>query len=90
MEPGGVLFGVEVTTEPTFSAGSPVRLFQDNRLIQTSNNPRYDVTADGQRIIMFERVEEEGERPPASIHIVENWYEEFRDREPNPQYSNGL
>ena len=90
VEPGGVLFGVEVTTEPTFSAGSPVRLFQDNRLIQTSNNPRYDVTADGQRIIMFERVEEEGERPPASIHIVENWYEEFRDREPNPQYSNGL
>ncbi len=81
VEQGGVLFGVDVTTEPAFSAGSPVRLFQDNRLTLRSNNPRYDVTADGQRIIMSERIAEQSRRPAASIRIVENWYEEFRDRE---------
>ena len=38
----------------------------------------YDVADDGQRFVVRERLEG-GE--PKSIHVVENWYEEFRDRE---------
>jgi hypothetical protein len=39
---------------------------------------RYDVSADGQRFIMVAPVEEVA---PPKIRIVQNWYEEFRDRE---------
>ncbi len=38
----------------------------------------YDVSADG-RFVLVDTVESEEAKPP-SIHVVENWYEEFRDR----------
>jgi len=39
------------------------------------------IAADG-RFVMIEEVEDESEaqRKPA-VHITQNWYEEFRDRE---------
>ncbi len=40
----------------------------------------YDVAADGQRFVLTEAVESEQPNAP-SIHIVQNWYEEVRDRE---------
>jgi hypothetical protein len=40
-------------------------------------NPLYDVSADGKRIILMDRVEDE---KPLAIHVVHNWFEEFRDR----------
>jgi len=51
--------------------------------------PTCDVTLDGQRFVLPEAVQSEdasaeaesGDRPPATIHIVQNWYEEFRDRQ---------
>jgi hypothetical protein len=41
----------------------------------------YDVTSDGEGIVLAEPVEDEGEAPEPRIRVVENWYEEFRDRE---------
>jgi len=38
-----------------------------------------DFSADGRRIIIPE--DAEGESTDPSIRIVQNWYEEFRDRE---------
>ena len=38
------------------------------------------VSADGQRFVLVGTVETEDDKPP-SIHVVMNWYEEFRDRE---------
>ena len=39
----------------------------------------YDVLTDG-RFVLLDSVESAEAEPP-SIHVVENWYEEFRDRE---------
>ena len=77
------LMGVAVATTPSFTSGAVTRLFQDANLAG-SIRARYDVAADGRRFVLTEPVAGAEEKPP-SIHIVENWYEEFKDRpEPRP------
>ena len=39
----------------------------------------YDVSLDARQFLLVETVKDEEHRP--AIHVVENWYEEFRDRE---------
>ena len=72
------LMAVAVVTAPSFTSGAVTRLFQDANLPGT--NPYYDVSADGRRFVLTEPVVGAEEKPP-SIHIVQNWYEEFHDRE---------
>ena len=63
-------------------AGSPTELFEHPGLRNSFNIPNYDVSLDGQRFILPEPVGyEETEAPQVTIRVVENWYEEFRDRE---------
>ena len=62
-----------VSMKPTFSLGSVARLFE-------VASPHYDVGLDGQAFILPERV---GAAPNPIIQIVQNWHEEFRDREQN-------
>ena len=52
-------------------------------MVYLLNYAPYDVSADGQRFILAERVGEGGEAPEPSIRVVMNWYEEFRGREQN-------
>jgi Tol biopolymer transport system component/predicted Ser/Thr protein kinase len=92
---GGELFYVEqstlmavpVSTRPTLTIGKPRRLFSSGDLGGVGY--RYDITPDGQQFVMTEaaftddasaEAESDGE-PQTSIRVVENWYEEFRDRE---------
>jgi len=65
------LMAASVSTKPTFSLGSVARLFE-------AASPYYDVELDGQAFILLERV---GAAPNPIIQIVQNWYEEFRERE---------
>ena len=74
------LMVVSVSTVQGFSPGTPKLLFRDRWLRSSYQKQRYDVSADGQRFVLTERVEDEsGQRP--TIRVVQNWYEEFRDRE---------
>ena len=76
---GETLIAVSVTTEPRFEAGKAKRLFSDPNLTwQERTMPQYDVSPDGQRFVMIEPV---GARSRPVIRVVQNWYEEFRDRE---------
>jgi hypothetical protein len=75
---GNTLMAAAVTTSAGFSAGAVVRLFQDASLAQGRN--RYDVSADGKRFLMIEQVQGDEAKAPA-IHIVQNWFEEFRQRQ---------
>ena len=76
---GETLIAVSVTTEPRFEAGKAKRLFSDPNLTwQDRTMPQYDVSPDGQRFVMIESA---GERSRPVIRVVQNWYEEFRDRE---------
>ena len=79
---GETLILVPVSTTEGFSAGSGQPLFHHPGL-GGGGSSTYDVSADGQRFVVVEDLEsEEGEeaKPPA-IHVTENWFEEFKDRE---------
>ena len=73
----GVLHAVEVRTGGPFSFDSPVPLFKPSG---STGAPLadYDVAADGSRFVIPASI---GGVPDASIHVVLNWYEEFRDRD---------
>ena len=73
------LMAVGVTTSPAFAAVSTTPLFSDPHLVARTPIPvSYDVSTDG-RFVLVDTVESEEAKPP-SIHVVENWFEEFRDR----------
>jgi Tol biopolymer transport system component len=70
----GALFGVPVRTGPDFRPGSPSRLFSNPALASAvAREANYDVTADGQRFLVPERIG--GTR---KIHVVQNWVAAFR------------
>ena len=73
---GPTLMAVAVETTAGFSAREPLRLFSELSL-QRGNYQNYDVSPDGRRFVVVEDVEV----APPRIHVVQNWYEEFRDRE---------
>ncbi len=78
---GDTLVAVSVSSGPAFSVGSATRLFAHSGLIQGGHQGNYDVSADGQRFILAETVGEGADGPKPSIRVVQNWYEEFGDRQ---------
>ena len=75
------LMAVSVSTEQGFVLGQPQRLFESEDLRAGAyGGPQYDIAADGQRFLTTTPAEDENASPP-TIRVVENWYEEFRDRE---------
>jgi Tol biopolymer transport system component len=70
------LMAASVASRPNFSSGPATPLFQKASLIFLAN-PEYDVSADGQRFIVLD---DPPPGPPLSIHVVQNWFEEFRGR----------
>ena len=76
---GTSLLAVPVSMSPSFSPGEPTRLFDVAGLSEGFNAlGGYDVSPGGQQFIIAQPV---GDRPRPSIRVVQNWYEEFRDRE---------
>ncbi|MCP5114911.1 MAG: hypothetical protein GY953_29115 [bacterium] len=71
------LFEVEVTPGPELAVGDPQPLFRapDLRQHGPSAYPNYDVSADGERFVVAV-----SEGLPV-IHVVQNWFAEFRDRQ---------
>ncbi len=72
------LMAVGVTTTPSFSTESPQVLFDHPGLIAGGVDPRYDVANDGRRFVLRETLQ--GDKP-ISIHVVQNWFAEFKDRQ---------
>ncbi len=77
---GDTLYAVEVTAEPEFRAGKPRALFSHAAFRTGFARPRYDVAPGGDRFLLAEPVTDD-EAPKPSIRVVQNWVEEFRDRE---------
>ena len=69
------MFVVDITTEPTFSAGTPRLLFEGLHPGGAGNRAFYDITPDGQRLLM---VHVQGQGPGAQIDVVLNWFEELK------------
>ena len=77
---GETLIAVEVSTEGGFSIGKSTRLFDHPGLRPGGNYAPYDVSAEGERFILVEPITETGEVPKPTIRIVQNWFEQFRER----------
>lgn len=77
---GNQMMAVEVTTEPTFSAGIP-RLIFEGRYWGTGARADYDVSSDSQRFLMIK----EAEQGQAQINVVLNGFEELKRKVPSGQ-----
>ncbi len=75
---GDWLVVIPITTSPTFSVGSPRRLFRSAGLKEGFGTYAYDVSADGKRFVIAEPVED---APPPTIRVVQNWVEAFHDQQ---------
>ena len=67
---------VKISTRGVFRVGIPRALFPTEQF-RVDVSIEYDVSRDGQRFVVVQRVEE-GERP--SITVVQNWIREFEPR----------
>jgi serine/threonine-protein kinase len=76
---GDRMTAVDITTQPSFSAGTHRVLFEGH---YASRYPftNYDVSADGQRFLMLKPSDEEP--APTQIIVVQNWFEELKARVP--------
>ena len=67
------LWAVTIASRPGFTPGVPTALFEKRGMISL----QFDVSPDGKRFILLEMPAGE---PPLAIHVVHNWFEEFRNR----------
>ena len=81
----GQLWAIEIETDPTLNWEDPVSLFETPWLM-SRGFVNYDVSADGQRFVVIQPIEEEPDELPASqqINIVLNWFQELKERIPVP------
>ena len=69
---------VPIQTAPTFSAGTPTKLF-DGRYVGSPFWRTYDVSPDGQRFLMIkDNAAGDQTSTPASMVVVLNWSEELK------------
>ena len=72
------MMAVDITTEPSFSAGKPKMLFEGHYFSATGALfPEFDVSPDGQRFLMLKPVTQE-QAAPTQINVVLNWTEELK------------
>jgi eukaryotic-like serine/threonine-protein kinase len=67
--PGGKIMSVEIQTSTIVEAGTPQVLFSVS--LKNAPGPPYDVSSDGQRILLNRPIEEASSSPP--ITLVQNW-----------------
>jgi hypothetical protein len=79
----GALTGVTVRTSgPTFTVGSPARVF-NTKNVEPNPARHYDVSPDGQRFLMIKNsADGDPNATPASMIVVEHWFEELQRRVP--------
>ena len=89
---GGELFyrsddavmAVTVTTQPTFSAGTPEVLFRGDYWDQDFSRPNYDVHPDGQHFVMLKYTAPDAGPTAPAIIIVQNVFEDLERLVPVP------
>lgn len=75
------LMAVEIDAEQGFRPGTPRALFAGEYVAPNAARMSYDVSIDGERFLMIKNVDGAG-AAQASIIIVENWFEELKERVP--------
>jgi hypothetical protein len=75
------MMAVDVTLEPTFAAGRPHQLFEGAYALSIPIRG-YEVAPDGRRFLMIQEKEEAPEAPITQIILVQNWFEELKQKVP--------
>jgi Tol biopolymer transport system component len=78
---GNKMMAVDITAQPSFSAGKPHLLFEGPYLPTPATFPNYDVSLDGQRFLMLKPAEKT-QAQTTQITVVLNWFEELKRRVP--------
>jgi hypothetical protein len=69
------------TAASSISIGRPAKLF-DTKYAEPNPARHYDVSADGQRFLMIKDSLGDQNATPASMVVVEHWFEELKQRAP--------
>jgi Tol biopolymer transport system component len=78
---GARMMAVDVTLQPSFSAGRPRVLFEGPYRPTNASIPGYDVSPDGQRFLMVKQ-DVPATSAATEINVVLNWFEELKRRVP--------
>ena len=82
------LMVVSIQSDPTFGAGNPGVLFESQYFAgddAAAAGRTYDIAPDGQRFLMIkDNAGSDDTSTPAQIILVQNWFEELRQRVPVP------
>ena len=73
-----VMFAVDYSAEPAFTAGKPKVLFEGPYVQTPRSFPDYDVSPDGQRFLMLKAPDQAA--APAPINVVLNWSDELKQK----------
>jgi hypothetical protein len=77
---GDKVMAVDITTQPSFQAGTPRMLFE-GEYERRNNETNFDISPDGQRFLMIKPSEQQAQAA-TQIHVVLNWFEELKRRVP--------
>ena len=82
----GRLWAVEVVTDPTLVWEDPVPLFETPWDMAVGPFANYDVAPGGQEFVVLQRTGSEADEEPSRsrITVVQNWFEELKERVPVP------
>ncbi len=80
---GNKMMAVEITTQPTFRAGTPTLLFEGQYVQSGPGGADYDIAPDGHRFLMIK--EDKPGEGPRQINVVLNWFEELKRLVPTEQ-----
>jgi Tol biopolymer transport system component len=78
---GDKMMAVEITTQPSFAAGTPRMLFEGRYEPAPIPVANYDVSADGERFLMLKPTEQ-AQVAQTQMNVVLNWFEELKRRVP--------
>jgi serine/threonine-protein kinase len=77
----GTLMSVSIEPGATFRADTPRMVFQ-GRYPAPQDGRQYSISPDGRRFLMIKDAAADADAPPAQIVIVQNWFEELKQKVP--------
>ena len=77
---GAEMMTVAVQAEAALVVGNPQVLFEDNYDVEPDRHQNYDVSSDGQELVMIKS----DDLAPRQLRVVLNWFEELKERVPVP------
>ena len=83
---GDRLFAVPTATRPSLKVAQPVLVIHKPFYVAPTGSPRpqYDVSADGQRILMMANAGDPSKSTLSRIVVVQNWFDEIKRAIPAP------